>query len=506
MTSIVVSLVALVAQLLLAALGFVLVFEPNAISAHLDLGTTPTWEGVLFALPIAMIGFTGLDSFANLGEELDKPSRDIPRPLIWSAVVSVVVFVVMSVVALNAQPVHSAGTFARTELGASTGWVDRPVMGIIDALGVSDGLEGAMRTLFGLLAGAVLFLAAASAIAALGRVAWFMSRHRQAPSVLFSIDRRTGVPRTAIALLTLVALGLLATTISVSDSAVVLAQVYAFGATFTATLAGVAIIRLRWCEPDLERPFRAPGNVVVRGRELPVLLLAGVVGSGAMWIIVIATHDAARVVGIGWMVLGFVCYGTYRLSHGLPLARRTDPYELVPPRIDAHAYRKVLVAVRPERGLLYGAGDAELVGLADKLLDRPADRTIDIAVMLVHELPLSEPLDAPLGEIEQLTMRRLALIRQVADRLGLRVSSTVARARAAGRAICQEARRRDIDAVIIGTRSRTRKGDVFGRTVAYVLRHAPCDVLVLAIPEETLRRAAPTSERSKTLSRTGAEE
>jgi nucleotide-binding universal stress UspA family protein len=110
--------------------------------------------------------------------------------------------------------------------------------------------------------------------------------------------------------------------------------------------------------------------------------------------------------------------------------------------------------------------------------------------MLVHELPLIDPLDAPLGDVEVETMRRLAQIREAAAKLDLRLSSSVTRARAAGRAICQEAQRRNADAVLLATRSKERHGDqAFGKCVAYVLRHAPCDVVVLALPEQTLRQA-----------------
>ncbi|MCW2922700.1 MAG: Basic amino acid/polyamine antiporter, family [Thermoleophilia bacterium] len=484
------ALVALGAQLLLAALGFALVFDPHLIAAHTEIGVTPTWHGILFALPIAMIGFTGLDTVANLGEELDSPGRDVPRPLIWSAVVSVAVFVTMGIVALNALPVTGSGEAASTPLGRADGWVDRPVIGIVEALDLPTALEYAMRSTFGLLAASVLLLAASTAMAGMGRTAYFMARHRQAPSALFSTDRRTGVPRRAIALLTGVALLFLAVTVSVSDSAVVLAQVYAFGATFTAFIAGLAILRLRMVEPELERPWTAPGNVVVRGRRVPVLIVLGTTASFAMWVLVIATHDSARVVGLAWMILGFVAYATYRLTHGLPLARRADPRELVVPDIDARAYRRLLVAVRPEPGMLYGAGDAEVVGLAHKLLDADDPRPTQVTVMMVHELPLVDPLDAPLGDVERHTMRRLSKIRDAAATLDLRLSSSVARARAAGRAICQEAQRRDADAVLLATRRKQRPGDdPFGKCIAYVMRHAPCDVVVLSLPEESLRRA-----------------
>jgi APA family basic amino acid/polyamine antiporter len=482
-----VALLAVVAQLLLAVLGFALVFETDLISSGLDIGTTPTWDGILFALPIAMIGFTGLDTVANLGAELDKPGRDIPRPVIWSAVVSVLMFVALSVVALNAQPVTGHGETASTAIGTSQGWVDRPVIGIVEALGLSGAGDALVRGLFGVLAASVLFLAASSAVSGMARAAYFMSANRQAPSALFSIDRRTGVPRVAIAMLTGVALLLLAVTVSVTESAVVLAQVYAFGATLTAFMAGLSMVKLRLTRPDLERPFLAPGNVLVRGRPVSLFVLAGTLAAGAMWVIVIATHDVARVVGLGWMIFGFVGYGTYRFTHGLPLLALAQAREVRAPSIDARSYRRILVAVRPERGLLYGAGDAELVGLAHKLLDPQDPRPAEVSVMLVHELPLVDPLDAPLGDVELQTMRRLTQIREAAATLDLRLSSSVARARAAGRAICQEAQRRDADAVLLATRAKQRQGDeTFGRCVSYVLRHAPCDVVVLSLPKHTL--------------------
>ncbi|MCW2961635.1 MAG: Basic amino acid/polyamine antiporter, family [Thermoleophilia bacterium] len=491
--SIGVSLVAVLAQFLLAAVGLIVLFEPAKLIDAIDLGTTPSWAGLLFALPIAMIGFTGLESVANHGEELERPGRDVPRPLIWSAIVGMFMFVAMSIVALDAQPVVGSGAEARTALGESTGWVDRPVIGIIEAFELGDVAAGSLRVVFGLLAAGVLLLVARSAIGGVGRVAYTMSRHRQAPSMLFSVGRRTGVPQRAVVMMTIVALALLAVTVSVSDSAVVLAQVYAFGATLTATITLAAVVRLRRTEPELERPYRAPGNVTVRGRSVPLTAVAGVVASAAMWCIVVLTHDAARVVGLSWMVAGFVAYATYRMTHGLPLVARAEPREVRPLHIDAETYRRVLVAVRPEPGLLYGAGDAEIIGLANKLLERDGRALPEVDVVLVHELPLTKPIDAPLGDAETQSARRLGLIADVAAKLDVRIVSTVLRARAAGRAICQQAELAGSDAVLLATRSKQRhRGEAFGRTVAYVLRHAPCDVVVLQLPEQTLLRAAAT--------------
>jgi hypothetical protein len=87
--------------------------------------------------------------------------------------------------------------------------------------------------------------------------------------------------------------------------------------------------------------------------------------------------------------------------------------------------------------------------------------------------------------------------------------------RAAGRAICREAERRGADAVLLVSIARRRHADaVFGRTTEYVLRHAPCDVVVLHLPNvttpEAVKRAraerARAWARNRTRSRAGSKE
>jgi nucleotide-binding universal stress UspA family protein len=53
------------------------------------------------------------------------------------------------------------------------------------------------------------------------------------------------------------------------------------------------------------------------------------------------------------------------------------------------------------------------------------------------------------------------------------------RARHAGRAIVEEADRRQTEIVVVGAR-RGRHKQIFGQTVDYVLKHAPCRVMIAA--------------------------
>jgi nucleotide-binding universal stress UspA family protein len=67
---------------------------------------------------------------------------------------------------------------------------------------------------------------------------------------------------------------------------------------------------------------------------------------------------------------------------------------------------------------------------------------------------------------------------------GVEVHGDVVRARSIGHAIIEEAERRDADLIVLGSSPRWRRQSrFFSPTVDYVLRHAPCEVLVVAFPD-----------------------
>ena len=47
-------------------MGLLLLFDWTALTNNIDLGTKPTWNSLAFSLPIAMIGFTGLEKVTGL--------------------------------------------------------------------------------------------------------------------------------------------------------------------------------------------------------------------------------------------------------------------------------------------------------------------------------------------------------------------------------------------------------------------------------------------------------
>ena len=68
-----------VGLLLLIVLGMPLLFSADNLSKGTDLGTAPTWGSIAFAIPVAMLAYTGLETVANLAAETREPGRTLPR-------------------------------------------------------------------------------------------------------------------------------------------------------------------------------------------------------------------------------------------------------------------------------------------------------------------------------------------------------------------------------------------------------------------------------------------
>src|SRR5437763_6119554 len=110
-------------QVLLVGLGIVLVLNPSLLVNQVHFGSAPTWSRLIFALSVAMVAYTGIETVSNMAEEARDPGKQVPRAVNLVVIAVLGVYAGISVVALSALPVahhpavaHHAAYYA-TELG-----------------------------------------------------------------------------------------------------------------------------------------------------------------------------------------------------------------------------------------------------------------------------------------------------------------------------------------------------------------------------------------------------
>jgi APA family basic amino acid/polyamine antiporter len=469
----------LITQTLLIGLGFAFLFSGHALTRGLSLGTSPSWHAIVFALPLAMLAYTGLETVANLAEEARRPGRDLPRSLFSALGFVVIVYVLIALVAVSAFPAPH-GT---TALG--TDWLRAPLMGVVSALhgDVPGWAASVLRIYVGLTGALILFAAATTSISGFGRLAYSLGEHGQLPSAFGRLSRRTLVAPQAVLSAAVIAIALVVGTSFYHQPIQFLASLYSFGVLLAFTAAQLAVIRLRRAQPTLRRPFRVP--FAVGGVPLPSAI--GAVLTATVFVTAMVTHVGARYGGPGWLLAGLAIYALVRRGRGeRMLAHVVSADEQILPEA---TFSRILVPMK------IGEIGEEMAATAIKLAQ---ERHASVEALYVISVPLDQPLDAPLAEKEQAAAAALAEAKLLGEENGVQVNGETIRARSIGEAIVGEARARQADLIVLGSHPRwRRRSRFFSPTVEYVLRKAPCEVLIVAFPQGILEEdgaATPVTE------------
>jgi APA family basic amino acid/polyamine antiporter len=459
-------------QLLLVVLGFVLILSPHTLVDNVHLGVAPSWKDFFLAIPIGMIAYTGIETISNMAEEARDEEHTIPAAINRVVIAVFVIYAALPAVALSALPVHRLPNgHYETLLGVSEergGFAGDPVLGVVKHLHLGP-LQGAGEVYVGLLAATILFIATNAGIIGVSRLVYSMGLHRQVPDRLRQLHPRYGTPWVGISLF-----GAIACVTLIPGKATFLGFLYAFGAMLSFTVAHISVIRLRTKEADHRRPYRGPGKITIRGREVPLFALFGGMGTGLALATVTALHLDVAVAGVGWLALGLLVYSLYRRNQGLDLTS-TVKVALPEPVVEHEAeYDSVLVAFEPSR---YSEG---AMATAAKVAAR---RRRGIHVIVPITVPSSSPIDADLPEQE---LAAQAIIEQAKLHGGRRVSGHWAKVRAgqAGRLIVDEARHMHAQAIVMPLPPRTG-GALFGRTLETVLAERPCRVIIQSEPVQS---------------------
>ena len=129
------------------------------------------------------------------------------------------------------------------------------------------------------------------------------------------------------------------------------------------------------------------------------------------------------------------------------------------------------------------AGDRRVLELIGEWMHK---QTVSMTLIYVVEVKQSMPLDAELpteiatGDVVLNEAERLA--RATLGTHAERLTTELLQARSAGAAIVDEAIERHADAIVMAASNRVKQGKTtMGDNVAYVLKNAPCDVIVVRL-------------------------
>jgi APA family basic amino acid/polyamine antiporter len=247
-------------------------------SGNLEPFNPEGFGGVVTAASVIFFAYIGFDAISTSGEEVKRPSRDLPIAIIVSLAVCTLLYILVSTSAVGAMPY--------TDLEGQ----EAPLAQVLETLGFD---WGATVISFGAL------IAITSVVLTIlygqTRIMFAMCRDGLLPRGFAKIseNRRTPMRITAT-------FGILIAVIAAFVPLEEIAKLVNIGTLFAFVLVNIGVIILRRTRPDMPRPYRVPWS--------PVLPILGVVF--AVYLMSDLPLDT-WIRFIVWLLVGIVIYFTY---------------------------------------------------------------------------------------------------------------------------------------------------------------------------------------------------
>jgi basic amino acid/polyamine antiporter, APA family len=322
MLNLILALLDLVTQVALVVLGIWLLLNFDTVLRNIHSGVAPTWGRFLASVSIAMVTYTGIETISNMSEEARNPARSVPKATF--AVIGAVLLVstFLPTIGMSVFPVHPDGHGGFTT-DLATKWKDDPVAGIVtffrpEMLAFWAGVWVAI------LAFTILVIATNAGLIGISRLSYSMAVNKLFPRVFSRLHPRFRTPFVSIGVF-----GIVAALLILPGQIDLMASVYSLAATFAFAMAHLAVMRLRFVEPDLHRPFQMPLNIPFGRSKIPVLSVVGALAIGAVFMeLFFENIQGSTFIYVGWLIGGAVIFCAYRLRHQRSL---WQPFASAPP-------------------------------------------------------------------------------------------------------------------------------------------------------------------------------
>lgn len=253
------------------------------VPAHKPGTTFGGFQGIWAGVSVIFLAYIGFDSIAANSAEAKNPKKTMPRGILGSLVIAVVLFALVTLVLVGM--VHYSN-FANQA---------SPVVFALQQVG-----QGPLAGVVALVADAGMFVALLGMILAGSRLLYSFGRDGMLPKVFGKLNKK-GLPTNALILLTIITV-----IIGALVPFTTLAQLISAGTLIAFMFVSAAMFALRRREgKDLpEAEYKMP--------FYPVLPILGLLGSAFVFY---GLDNGAKIYAAGWFVLGLIIYFLYGRTH-----------------------------------------------------------------------------------------------------------------------------------------------------------------------------------------------
>ncbi|MFJ7747958.1 amino acid permease [Peribacillus sp. NPDC097295] len=240
-------------------------------------------SGVFSTAALMFFAFIGFDAVASAAEETRNPGRNLPRGIIGSLIICVVLYMVVSLIMTGVVPYSHFGTA-----------LDHPVSLVLQVAG-QHWIAGIIDV------GAFVGMTTVILVMLFGqsRIMFAMSRDGLMPKSLSKLHNKYKTPYAVTWMFGFVA-ALLGTFVPLGD----LAELVNIGTLTAFTMISLAVIVLRKTKPDMKRAFYCPMVPVVPGLAIVFCVFL---------MFQLGSHTWIRF--LIWMAIGIIVYFAYSRKH-----------------------------------------------------------------------------------------------------------------------------------------------------------------------------------------------
>lgn len=452
--SLILTVLTIVTQVVIIVIGAITLVNIPEFFSHLVIGGankiwSPTWNQFIHGVAMAMVAYTGIESMAQLTGEAINPSKTVPRAIMIAMGTLLIMYTGIAVVALSAM----------TPDVLSTTYIEDPIAGIVAALPIGGAVLGPW---VGLLGAIILLVAANAGLLGASRLSFNMGEYFQLPRFFYNLHPKKQTPYVSLIIFSVLSSLIIIWSMGNIDF---LADLYNFGAMLAFFSAHVSLIIHRIRFPEVERPFKVPGNIPIgKGRSIPITAVIGAIVTFSVWVLVVITKPDGRYLGMAWIGVGVIMYFAHRRQYNIPAMGSIEIEKIQIDDFKDVVVKKILL---PTRGHL--ATDTVIIGCnLAKMYDA------ELTVVHVVEVSYMMPINTSLLQREAYSEAVLNRAQAIGIEKKIKMEVRQIRSRSVAKTISDLIEKENFDLLVIGS----HKAHSLGPVTEKILHNAKCRIWI----------------------------